>query len=167
MIPKPSIAYGRQTSQLQIRVTPAEKAALNRLANASGESVSGALPTIELELTALLRRLGDVGGDHRSTLAEFERTLQRVPGAELWMGVPAPETGTLSPVLLNCVAAMVETAAHDWGVDPPAWVAEVPPVPRPHFGWVLRSLRPHQLRVTSVAYKRRNIFFDPAVGPSP
>lgn len=161
-----------RTSQLQIRVSPAEKAALKRLAGAAGESVSSyvlsrVLPSAELELAALLERLAEAGADHRATLVEFESTLERAPGTDLPTRVPPPAPNALSPILLNCVAAMVERAAHDSGVDPPTWVADVPPLQRPHFGWVLRSLRPHQLRVAPLAFKRRNVFFDPAVGPSP
>jgi hypothetical protein len=163
---------GARTSQLQIRVTPAEKAALKRLADASGDSVSGyvlsrVLPSAELELGSLLDALTQTGTNHRVTLAEFQRTLDRLGPVDLTTAVPPPAPGTLSPVLLNCVAAMVESTARRMGSGPPPWVRDVPPLPRPHFGWVLRSLRPHQLRVAPVAFKRRNIFFDPATGPSP
>ena len=163
---------GARSSQLQIRVTPAEKNALKRLADAAGESVSSyvlarVLPSAELDLVKLYGQLGEVGVDHRATLSEFEETLDRLSGLELADRVPRPEEGTLSPILLNCVAAMVEVAAHRRGVDPPGWAAETPPLAQPHFGWALRSLRPHQLRVSPVVFKRRNIFFDPARGPSP
>ena len=163
---------GARTSQLQIRVTSAEKAALKRLAGAAGESVSSyvlgrVLPSAELDLVQLYGRLVEMGVDHRATLSELEQTLGRLTGSELADRVPAPEEGTLSPVLLNCVAAMVEAAAQRRGVDPPRWASETTPLARPHFGWTLRSLRPHQIRVSPVVFKRRNIFFDPARGPSP
>jgi len=163
---------GARTSQLQIRVTPAEKAALKGLAAAAGESVSGyvlsrVLPSAELELTRLYARLSETGVDHRPTLTELEKALERLPGSEFAERVPSPDQATLSPVLHNCVAAQVEQEAHRKQVTSPAWTSEVAPLARPHFGWTLRSLRPHQLRVAPVAFKRRNIFFDPAVGPSP
>ena len=163
---------GNRTSQLQIRVTPDEKAALKRLAAAAGESVSSyvltrVLPSRELELATLYRSLSETGVDHRATLAAVERLLSDLDGSELRERVPPPEAETVSPVLLNCLAAIVETVAHRTQSDPPAWVAAVPPLPRPHFGWSLGSLRPHQLRVSPIPFKRRNIFFDPAVGPSP
>ena len=161
---------GTRTSQLQIRVTPEEKAALKRLASAAGESVSSyvldrVLPSAQIDLTLMLEALGQVGVDHRATLSRFARTLERVPGAELAATVPAP--GSLSPVLLNYVAALVETAANEKRVEPPDWVKRVRPLEAPHFAWVLRSLRPHQVRRSPVPFKRRNIFFDPAGGPSP
>jgi uncharacterized protein (DUF1778 family) len=163
---------GTRTSQLQIRVTPAEKAALQRLASAAGETVSGyvlsrVLPSTELELAHLLSELAEPGADRRGLLRRLERTLETVAPADLAETLPAPEPGALTAVLMNCVAALVETAAHRKGVRPPSWVSAVPPLPRPHFGWPLRSLRPHQIRVSPVPFKRRNVFFDPAVGPSP
>lgn len=159
---------GSRDSQLQIRVTKAEKAALKRLADTAGESVSSyvlsrVLPSAELRLVGLYGELAATGVDHRKTLAEIRATLDTLAGADLGTS-PPPETGTLSPTLQNFVAAMVESAAQRRGVAPPAWVASVPPLPRPHFGWSLPSLKPHQVRVSGVAYKRRNLFFDPAAG---
>lgn len=163
---------GARTSQLQIRVTPAEKAVLKRLADAAGESVSSyvlgrALPSSELELIGLYRRLTETGVDHSVTLVELESVLERLPGSDFGESVPPPGSEGISVLLLNCVAAMVEAAAHRKGVDPPGWTAQTPPLTQPHFGWALRSLRPHQIRLSPVAFKRRNIFFDPARGPSP
>jgi len=163
---------GTRTSQLQIRVTPAEKAALKQLASAAGESVSSyvldrVLPSAQMDLSLLLQDLAEVGVDHRATLSELELILERVPGAELGVTVPAPDPGSLSPVLLNYVAAVVETAAQRKGVEPPDWIKRIHPLEVPHFAWTLRSLRPHQVRRSPVPFKRRNLFFDPAGGPSP
>jgi hypothetical protein len=110
--------------------------------------------------------LAETGVGHGATLAELETTLDRVGGSDL-DAVPPPDVDSLSPTLMNCIAGMIESVAQRRGVAAPTWVATVPPLPRPHFGWVLRSLRPHQLRVSGVAYKRRNLFFDPAAGMSP
>jgi uncharacterized protein (DUF1778 family) len=163
---------GARSSQLQIRVTPAEKSALKRLAAAAGESVSTyvlsrVLPSEERVISALYHVLAEKGRDDRATLAELAGVLAGMLPTEVHERVPEPDRATLGPVLLNSIAALVETAAHRKEVDPPAWVAAVPPLPRPHFGWTLRSLRPHQLRVTPIPFKRRNLYFDPSTGPSP
>lgn len=163
---------GARSSQLQIRVTPAEKAALRRLATAAGESVSTyvlsrVLPPEERLLTALYNELADPGRDHRATLARLAAVLEGMGPSDVRERVPEPDRATLAPVLLNSICALVETAAHGKEVDPPAWVADVPPLSRPHFGWTLRSLRPHQLRVAPIPFKRRNLYFDPSTGPSP
>jgi hypothetical protein len=163
---------GAKSSQLQIRVTPAEKAALKRLAKAAGQSVSGyvlsqALPSEERRLTRLYDRLTETGADHRPTFRDLEELLVEIPASELGDAVPEPESDGLGAVLLNSVAALVEREAHRKGVPPPEWTARVPPLPRPHFGWPMRSLRPHQLRVAPIPFKRRNIYFDPATGPAP
>jgi hypothetical protein len=163
---------GVRTSQLQIRVTPDEKATLKRLADAAGESVSSyvlarVLPSAEMELIGLYRRLTETGVDHRVTLSELGAVLERIPGYDFADHVPPPSPDAISSLLLNCVAAMTEAAAHRKGVDPPSWTVQTPTLSQPHFGWALPSLRPHQIRVAPVPFKRRNIFFDPARGPSP
>lgn len=162
---------GSRTSQLQIRVTPAEKATLKRLASAEGETVSSyvlsrVLPSTELELAAGMRRLAEPGMDQREALVEMVELLERIPGAELAGSVPAPDAKEVPPVVRNRIAALVESEAHRKATEPPDWVRSVPRLPRPHFDWLLTSLKPHQLRVTPVAFKRRNLFFDPATAPA-
>ena len=158
-----------KTSQLQIRVTLEEKAILKRLAEGAGQSVSRyvltqVLPSAQLEFDHIVRELRTTGGDHRAALGDLGRLLRDVPGRELTLALSSPDLMELPATLLNYVTAMVEEAAHARNVDPPSWVAEVPPLERPHFMWQLQSLRPHQIRVTPVPFKRRNMFFDPSGG---
>ena len=69
----------------------------------------------------------------------------------------------LSPLLQNYVAAMVEHAATQKDVAPPAWVRDIPPLDTPHFAGGLRSLRQYLLAVSPVAFKRRNLFVDASI----
>ena len=158
-----------RTAQLQIRVTPEEKVALKRLARAAGQSVSRyvlsqVLPSIQLEFGRLVRSLEAEGADSGAALSDLHSLLSDLSPREFSNAVSDLDLGTLSAILLNYVTAMVEQAAHTKGVDPPAWVQGVASLERPHFVWGLRSLRPHQMRVTPVPFKRRNLFMDPAVG---
>lgn len=162
---------GTRSSQLQIRVTPAEKETLKRLASAAGETVSSyvlskVLPSTELELVARMRRLADPEADGRDALVGVLELLEQVPGPELAERVPPPDPDDTPPVVRNRIAALVESVANRRASRPPDWVHAVPRLPRPHFGWSLASLKPHQLRVTPVAFKRRNLFFDPATLPA-
>jgi hypothetical protein len=59
---------------------------------------------------------------------------------------------------------MVEQAADQKHVAPPAWVRDVAPLDAPHFATRLKSLRQHLLRSAPVPFKRRNIFVDAGVG---
>jgi len=160
---------GARTSQLQIRVTPAEKAVLKRLAEAAGETVSGyvlsrVLPSSEAELAALMSRLGEADVvDSDTIFREIAEALEEIPPDELREAVPEPAADTTPPVFRNRLAALVEADAKRRGGRVPSWTRTVPPLPRPHFDWSLTSLKPHQLRVTPVAFKKRNLFFDPAV----
>jgi uncharacterized protein (DUF1778 family) len=159
-----------KTAQLQIRVSPKQKAALKRLARAAGQDVSTfvlsrVLPPATERFAENLRRLGR-DADARFALAALHDVLVDLAPGEFVEAVAAapPPLPRLSPALANYVAAMVEHAAAQKGVRPPSWVADIVPLEEPFFGAPLRSLRPHLLRAASVAFKRRNIFVDAAVG---
>lgn len=157
-----------KTSQLQIRVTPRQKAALKRLASAAGQSVSAyvlsrALPAEQERFAEILDALRD-GADRRYALAELNDLLSSLPPGRFPDAVARAELRDLSPYLRNYVAAMVEQAAHQRRLAPPAWVHDVAPLEEPRFATDLKSLRLHLLREAPVPFKRRNIFVDSGVG---
>ncbi|MBI3047075.1 MAG: DUF1778 domain-containing protein [Acidobacteria bacterium] len=157
-----------RSAQLQIRITPARKAALKRRARAAGVDVSTyvlsrALPNARErfhEIVAALRQ----GADHRFALAELNDFLTGVPRAEFHDAVSDADLRGLSPLLQNYVAAMVEQAASRKGAAPPAWAREVEPIDEPYFAVPFPRLRPHLLRAAPVAFKRRNLFVDSSLG---
>jgi hypothetical protein len=157
-----------KSQQLQIRVTPRQKAALKQLARAAGMDVSAyvlsrALPPARIKFAAILARLGD-GEEGRYALAELNDFLTALAPAELPEAVANADLRERSPFLRNYVAAMVEQASHQKRVPPPSWTAEVEPLELPYFATPLKSLRPHLLRASPVPFKRRNIFIDSTVG---
>jgi uncharacterized protein (DUF1778 family) len=159
-----------RTSQLQIRVTAAEKETLKRLAQTAGQSLSAyvlsqALPSTDRRFAEALEALADSAADPRGALAALRAVLRDLSAEEMKPALAHPRVRELTPVLQNVVAAVVEQASADKGAEPPAWVQDVLPLDRPHFGWNLQSLRPHQIHLTPAAFKRRNLFFDPASGP--
>lgn len=156
-----------KSDQLQIRVTPADKAALKRLARRAGMDVSAYVlsrvcPPAATELTRLLRTLGQ--GPDRFALAELNDTLTRLAPAEFCAAVGGLDPTRLSPWLQNYVSAKVEHGAHLKGQAPPAWVHDVEPLERPWFAVPFTRLRPYLFRVAPVAFKRRNLFVDATVG---
>jgi uncharacterized protein (DUF1778 family) len=158
-----------KTEQLQIRVTRAQKAALKRVAAAAGQDVSSyvlerALPDARRRFGELLVLLGDDDEDARYVLAQLNDLLSTLAVTEYRNAVVVADLRGVSPFLQNYVAAMVEHAAVLKGTAPPAWTREVAPLEVPHFATPLKSLRLHLLRASPVAYKRRNIFVDAAVG---
>jgi hypothetical protein len=157
-----------KTQFLQIRVTPAEKAKLKRLAASAGQDVSGyvlarALPPARLQFDELLLSLRDTD-EHRFALAELNDLLTALASVELHEAVEHADVGGLSPFLANYVAAMVEQAAQARGLQAPAWTRRVPPLPRPHFATPMPGLRLHLLKASPVPFRRRNLFVDAAVG---
>lgn len=161
-------AMSAKTDQLQIRVTPEQKATLKRLAHKSGQGVSSyvlsrVLPPAGLRLNEVVRALADEG-EERFVLAEFNDLLTNLASVEFTSAVAGIEVGDLSTYFQNYVAAMVEQAAEQKDSVPPAWVREVEPLERPHFAAPLPTLRPYLLKVAPVPYRRRNIFVDSSVG---
>lgn len=162
-----------KTEQLQIRVTPRQKATLKRQARAAGLDVSTyvlarVLPPKRDRFADLLRELGS-SADHRFALADlhdfladcgpqpFEEALQET-------AVTAKGLASLSPFLQNYVAAMVEQAATQKSLMPPRWVRDILPLDAPYFAGALRSVRQYLLVVSPVPFKRRNLFVDATIG---
>lgn len=156
-----------KTQHLQIRVTPDQKAALQRQAAAAGYDLSGyvlarLVPAPRHRFADLVETLASA--DHRFVLAELNDFLTDCPPMLFPDAVAVAPIGTLTPYLQNYVAAMVEQAATLKGVSPPEWTRSVPPLAAPHFVTPMASLRLHLLRSAPVPFKRRNIFVDSAIG---
>jgi len=163
----------RKTQQIQIRVTAAQKAALQRLARAAGRDLSSymlerALPPGAEVLQGILDRLAeaeaDGGGAHRFVLAELSDFLSSRSPEELEPAISEADLSGMSLFMRNYVSAMTEQAAARAGVRPPAWARAVEPLEEPYFATDLASLRPHLLRESPVPYRRRNLFVDASVG---
>jgi uncharacterized protein (DUF1778 family) len=155
---------GNKTSQLQIRVTPEQKVELKRLASSARLNVSEyVLATV---LPAHRHALADKteafaqAHDRASALSELGAYLTGLAPSELSLAVSDIDVTELAPTLQNHVAAMVELVTRSVGLEPPGWAGRIQPQRRPHFARDLPSLRPHQMRVTPVPFKRRNLFID-------
>lgn len=159
---------GAKTEQLQIRVTPRQKAVLQRAAKQAGQSVSEyvlarVLPSGRDRLEELVGALGDENR-RRYALAEINVLLAGLEPVELAEAVAVRPAGDLTPYMQNYLAAMIEQAAVQKGIAPPSWLGEIEPLEEPHFATPLPGLRLHLLRASPVPYRRRNIFVDSGVG---
>jgi hypothetical protein len=157
-----------RSEQLQIRVSPAEKAAIRRAAehaamDMSAYVLSRALPSPAMKLQA---RIEECAGPAPPGfgLAELSTLLSRWTTAELRDAIAVPPTAALTPFLSNYIAAMIEQACERRSVRVPAWLRAIAPLPEPAFGSTLKSLRLHLLTHSSPPFRRRNIFIDSSVG---
>lgn len=153
---------------LQIRVSPAQKAALRRQAEKAGQDVSTwvlsrALPAPRLRFQELVRHLADTG-ERAFAMAELNDLLTGLPSSSFPETVADADLRGLPPRLANYVAAMVEHAASLKGCAPPPWTREVEVLDRPWFATDLESLRPWLLAVSPAPYRRRNLFLDAGLG---
>lgn len=159
---------GTKTAQLQIRITPRQKAALKRAARRAGQSVSEyvlarVLPSGRDRLEELVHALRDED-QRRYALAEINVLLAGLEPVELAEAVASRPDGDLTPYMQNYLAAMIEQAAVQKGIAPPSWLGEIELLEEPHFATPLAGLRLHLLRASPVPYRRRNIFVDSGVG---
>jgi uncharacterized protein (DUF1778 family) len=165
-----SCGMASRSSFVQIRVTPAEKARLRRLAEAAGRDISSyvlarALPPNRLrfrELMEILEGEGDAGT--RLALAELNDFLAELAPVESEDALADADLSPLSPFVAAYVAAMVEVACHGKGAAPPPWTGRVPALPVPWFASPLRGHRLHLLRTSPVPFRRRNLFVDASIG---
>ena len=154
---------------LQIRVSPREKAEVERLARRAGQDVSTYVRSRVLadpaqSFRTLIERLEAEGGNYRYVIAELNDWLTGLRPDEFQEAVGDASVNGLAPFFQNYVAAMVEQAARDKRVTPPRWTSRVRPLDVPWFATELTSLRLHLLKESPVAFKRRNLFVDATVG---
>lgn len=159
-----------KSAQIQIPVSPAEKAAIERAARRAGLNMSAyvlarVLPALQnrfAELTEACRN----SGTERFALAELSGWLGEMSGAELREAVASPPAPGMTPYLANYVAAMVEYACARRDIPPPPWTQAIAPLAEPVFGSTLMSLRLYLLTHSPPPFRRRNIFIDSSVGAS-
>jgi uncharacterized protein (DUF1778 family) len=157
-----------KTSQLQLRVSPEDKAIIERAARRAGMDMSAfvlsrVLPAYEQKVQDLLRALKDDSA-RSFVLAELNDLLARLTAEELRQAIAAAPPAWLSAELGNYWAAMVEHACAARQIPPPPWTLVIAPLQKPMFGSTLESLRLHLLANSPPAFRRRNIFIDTTIG---
>lgn len=157
-----------RSEQLQVRVSPAEKAAIRRAAEQAGMDMTAyvlgrALPIPAMQLQACVEECAGPAPPGFG-LAELSTLLSGWTASELRDAIAAPPPTALTPFLSNYVAAMIEQVCERHSVRVPAWVRAISPLPEPAFGSTLRSLRLHLLTHSPSPFRRRNIFIDSSVG---
>ena len=157
-----------RTAHLQIRVTPAQKAAIERAARRAAMGMSAyvlarALPAQADQWRSHLREIETSGGA-RIAFAGLSGWLSGLSSFELKEALDRAPPAALSVVQANTIAAMVEHTCAQRGVPPPAWTQHIEPLALPEFGSQLSSLRLRLLAHSPAAYRRRNLFVDTAVG---
>jgi uncharacterized protein (DUF1778 family) len=158
-----------KTSQLQIRVSPADKARLAAAAGRAGMSVSEwVLSRALLESTSrfdeLLIELSAQPERASFTLAALNDWLTSLPREGLRDAIGSAPTQRLLQWHGAYVAAMVEHACTQRRVAAPEWARQVPALAEPYFASTIVALRAHLLRSSPAAFRRRTIFIDATIG---
>lgn len=157
-----------KTKQLQIRVSPQEKALIERAAKRANMKISDwVLSKIIPENRTRFQQLVNSAAradDSRYALASLNDFLTRLTTSELSLALADPPYSLSNEFIGNYVAAMIEYAAYKKRFNPPAWVSMVKPLKEPYFGTDLLSLRLYLLTHSPPPFRRRNIFIDASIG---
>ncbi|MBL8200348.1 MAG: DUF1778 domain-containing protein [Chromatiales bacterium] len=157
-----------KSAQLQIRVSPAEKSAIQAAARRAGLDMSSfvlgrLLPACGARFRELAAACDEEAGG-RFALAELNTFLSGLTAGELEQAVADPPPTGLPAFPANYIAAMVEYACARRGLPPPGWTAAIAPLARPAFGSDLESLRLYLLTHSPAPFRRRNIYVDASIG---
>ena len=157
-----------KTTQLQLRVSVAQKRLIQRSAKSAGMSVSAwILARVQPECRQEMQHLFDDlsrAVDPSYLLAELNDRLGRMDRAELERVLGEPMRPPARASLQNQIAAMIELAAHRRSAAVPAWVRDIPPLTKPVFATGLMGLRLHLLVHAPPPFRRRNLFVDSSLG---
>lgn len=156
-----------KTAQLQIRVSPAEKQAIQRTAARAGMDMSSyvlqrLLASPERQFQHALRACRGSAGSYE--LAELNDLLAALTANALREAVATAPLVPLDLFTANYVAAMVEQACDRRAIPVPVWTQAVAPLAEPYFGSTLESLRLYLLTHSPPPFRRRNLFVDAGVG---
>jgi uncharacterized protein (DUF1778 family) len=162
------MAASSKSEQLQIRVSAAQKAAIQARAKRAGVDMSSyvlsrVLPEVARQFDDCVRSIARRQAS-RFGLAELNALLSRWTAPEIEAAVRERPSADLSPYVANYVAAMVELACARHGLQVPTWINDIPPLAEPVFGSSLTSLRLHLLTHSPPAFRRRNLFIDSSLG---
>jgi len=155
-------------TQLQIRVSPYEKKAIQRAAqqldmNMSTYVLSKVLPERSSEFQGLVNELV-VANDVRFVLSEINAFLSRLTTVELKTALSITLPCSLSDYLSNYLAAMVDYVCNYHQIKTPIWIKSIVPLKKPVFGSELKNLRLYLLTHSPPPFRRRNIFVDTTIG---
>jgi len=154
-----------KTAQLQIRVSPSQKASIQARAERAGLSMSEwvlsrLLPSARERLQSLVDSLRIDPGDRSSTFAAFLDWLEEVGADDLAEAIETPLELPGDSYWDNYVAATLEQAASAKSIRSPSWLAAIPGLEEPAFGSDLQSLRLHLLISSPPPFAARNLFVD-------
>ncbi len=157
-----------KTAQIQIRVSAAQKTAIQRAAARAGMDMSAYVLAQVLSVPATQFRdcVADCAGSAspRFALAELNSLLSALTASELRDAVAVAPPAGLMPFLGNYIAAMVEYVCVKRELMVPSWTRAIAPLAEPVFGSDLQSLRLYLLTHSPPPFRSRNIFIDATVG---
>jgi Protein of unknown function (DUF1778) len=154
-------------SQLQVRVSAAEKRQIQEAAKRAGLDMSAyvlsrTLPGLALRFQECVA--GCLGPQDKFALAELNSLLSKLAPGELREAVAWAPSRTLSQFHSNYIAAMVEYACARCSIVLPRWTQSIEPLEQPAFGTDLQGLRLYLLTHSPAPFRRRNIFIDSSLG---
>jgi len=161
------VAVQTKLSQLQIRVSRAEKAAIRGAAKRAGMDMSSYVLSKVIVTSATRFKecvVAAAGPKSSFGLAELNSLLTKLSSFELKGAVAEEPDVALSPFVANYIAAMVELACAMRAIPVPHWTRTVIPLEEPWFATRVSALRHYLLTSSPPPFRCRNIFIDSSLG---
>jgi hypothetical protein len=157
------MAQTAKTAQLQIRLSIAQKHAIQRAAARAGQDMSAYVLSRVLSVPAsqfqdAVRNCAR--SESRFALAELNTLFSGLSAGELREAIADLPPVALAPHSSNTIAAMVELACARLDIAPPVWTRGIEPLAEPAFASALQSVRLHLLKSSPAPFRRRNLFVD-------
>jgi len=162
------VNHGPKNAQLQIRISAADKAAVQRAAKRAGMDMSAYVLSRLLPVPALRFQECIAACARQASpalaLAELNSLLSALSPGEMRDAVAAPPAVACTPFTANYIAAMVEYGCARCSLPAPSWTRAIVPLESPVFGSTLESMRLHLLMHSPPPFRNRNIFIDTSLG---
>ena len=156
---------GTKSEQLQIRVTPAQKIAIQRRASKSRLDVSTwVLKTLLPEHGDRFQEILRATSDSKFMFAQMADFLNGLSPQSFSEAVSVAPRTSLSEEDQNYLAATIEYLSKKKRVPAPDWLEEITPLAEPWFASDLLSLRLHLLLNSPPPFRKRNLFVDSTAG---
>ena len=158
-----------KNSQLQIRVSEAQKKSIQQAAALENRDISSwvlakLFKSPKAQFLEKINTLFEEPSQRKYLLADLADFLTHLDSEPLKEVLQTAWFTHQDPFLSNYVAAMLELSAHQHQIPTGTALLPIEPLETPYFGTDLKSLRLYLLQVSPPPFRARNIFIDTSLG---
>lgn len=158
-----------KNSQLQIRVSEAQKKSIQQAAGLENRDISSwvlgkLFKSFRVQFLEKINLLFEKPSERKYLLADLADFLTHLDSEGLREVLQTAWFAHQDPFLSNYIAAMLEFCAHQHQIPSGNTLSAIEPLNRPYFGTDLKNLRLYLLQASPPPFRARNIFIDTSLG---